>query len=120
MEPRRSRREHAIGRRLHQSNRHSLDEGIRDLDHAALPAGQELEKLKRRPSGSFSRQMTTIYSARWVVPLLTPPIENGAVAVAGGYIAGVGPHSEIVKRFPEFRLEVLGEAVIISGLVNSH
>jgi len=64
--------------------------------------------------------MTTIYSARWVVPVSTPPIENGAVAVAGGYIAGVGPHSEIVERFPEFRLEVLGEAVIISGLVNSH
>ncbi|HJP90635.1 MAG TPA: amidohydrolase family protein [Pyrinomonadaceae bacterium] len=64
--------------------------------------------------------MTTIYSARWVVPISAPPIENGAVAVEGQYIAGVGPHSEIVERFPEFRLEVLGEAVITPGFVNSH
>src|ERR1041385_4649843 len=64
--------------------------------------------------------MTTIYSARWVLPVSAPPIENGAVAVEGQRIAGVGPYAEIVERFPEFRVETFGEAVILPGLVNTH
>jgi cytosine/adenosine deaminase-related metal-dependent hydrolase len=64
--------------------------------------------------------MTTIYSARWVVPVASPPIENGAVAVAGQRIVGVGPRAEIVKRFPEFCVVLLGEAVVLPGLINTH
>jgi cytosine/adenosine deaminase-related metal-dependent hydrolase len=64
--------------------------------------------------------MTTIYSARWVVPVSAAPIEYGAVAVDGQRIAGVGPHAEIVSRFPDFRVESLGEAIILPGLVNLH
>jgi len=64
--------------------------------------------------------MTTIYSARWVVPVSAAPIENGAVAVAGQRIAGVGPQAEIVARFPEFKLELLGDAIILPGLINTH
>jgi 5-methylthioadenosine/S-adenosylhomocysteine deaminase len=64
--------------------------------------------------------MTTIYSARWVVPVPAAPIENGAVAVEGQRVAGVGPHAEIVERFPESRVESFGEAIILPGLVNLH
>ena len=64
--------------------------------------------------------MTTIYSARWVVPVATAPIEHGAVAIEGQRIAGVGTHAEIVARFPSFKVESLGEAVILPGLVNIH
>jgi len=64
--------------------------------------------------------MTTIYSARWVVPVSAAPIENGAVAVEGQRIAGVGPHAEIVERFPEFKVDSLGDAIILPGLVNIH
>lgn len=64
--------------------------------------------------------MTTIYSARWVVPVSASPIENGAVAVEGQRIAGVGSRAEIVERFPSFRVEDLGEAVILPGLINTH
>ena len=64
--------------------------------------------------------MTTIYSARWVVPVSAAPIENGAVAVEGQRIAGVGPETEIVERFPEFKVERFGEAIILPGLVNLH
>jgi aminodeoxyfutalosine deaminase len=64
--------------------------------------------------------MTTIYSARWVVPVSTAAIENGAVAVEGNRIAGVGRHDEIVERFPEFAVQLLGEAVILPGLINTH
>ena len=64
--------------------------------------------------------MTSIYSARWVVPVTAAPIENGAVAVEGTRIAGVGLHDEIAERFPEFKVELLGEAIILPGLVNTH
>jgi len=64
--------------------------------------------------------MKTIYSARWVLPVSASPIEDGAVAVDGARIAGAGHRAEIVERFPESRLEDLGEAVIMPGLVNTH
>jgi 5-methylthioadenosine/S-adenosylhomocysteine deaminase len=64
--------------------------------------------------------MTTIYSARWVLPVSASPIENGAVAVEGQHIVGVGRRDEIVERFPESRLDALGEAVILPGLINTH
>jgi 5-methylthioadenosine/S-adenosylhomocysteine deaminase len=64
--------------------------------------------------------MTTIYSARWVLPVTAPPIENGAVAVEGQHIVGVGRRAEIVERFPEFCVVLLGEAVVLPGLVNTH
>ena len=64
--------------------------------------------------------MTRIYAARWVVPVSAPPIENGAVAVEGPRIVGVGGRYEIVGRFPESRVENLGEAIILPGLINTH
>jgi len=64
--------------------------------------------------------MTTIYSARWVVPVTAAPIENGAVAVEGQRTVGVGSQAEIVARFPEFKLESFGDATIFPGLVNIH
>lgn len=64
--------------------------------------------------------MTTIYSARWVLPISAAAIENGAVAVEGQRIAGVGPTAEIVVRFSDAKVESLGEAVILPGLINTH
>lgn len=64
--------------------------------------------------------MTTIYSARWVLPISAAPIEDGAVAVAGQRISGVGRDAEIAARFPEFRREALGDAIILPGLINTH
>jgi len=64
--------------------------------------------------------MTTIYSARWVLPVSAAAIEHGAVAVEGQRIAGIGPETEIVAKFPGARIESLDEAVILPGLVNAH
>lgn len=64
--------------------------------------------------------MTTIYSARWVLPVSASPIEHGAVAVEGTRIVGVGRRDEIVGRFQESRVEDLGEAAILPGLINTH
>jgi cytosine/adenosine deaminase-related metal-dependent hydrolase len=64
--------------------------------------------------------MTTIYSARWVLPVSAAPIEYGAVAVDGPLITGVGSAAEIVARFPEARVESFGQSLILPGLINTH
>jgi len=64
--------------------------------------------------------MTTIYSARWVLPVSSPPIEHGAVAADGPLIVGVGSGAEIASRFPEARIESFGESAILPGLINAH
>lgn len=64
--------------------------------------------------------MTTVYCARWVAPISAPVIENGAVAVEGARIAGVGPREQIVARFPDARRSDFAEAVLLPGLINAH
>ena len=71
--------------------------------------------------------MTTIYSARWVLPFTggsmqasETPIEDGAVAVDGPLIVGVGLRDEILGRFRGARVEDFGQSVILPGLVNTH
>ncbi|MGB7922985.1 MAG: amidohydrolase family protein [Pyrinomonadaceae bacterium] len=64
--------------------------------------------------------MTTLYSARWVLPISSAPVEDGAVAVEGARIVGVGTRVALAARFPEARVEEFGEAAILPGLVNSH
>lgn len=64
--------------------------------------------------------MTAIYSARWVLPIASPAIENGAVVVDGTLIVGVGPASEIISRFPDANVSDFGMSAILPGLVNAH
>jgi cytosine/adenosine deaminase-related metal-dependent hydrolase len=55
------------------------------------------------------------YAARWVVPIETPPIENGCVVVQGERITAFGS-----RRLAEGRVVDLGEVVLLPGLVNVH
>jgi 5-methylthioadenosine/S-adenosylhomocysteine deaminase len=64
--------------------------------------------------------MTVIYFARWVLPIISPLIENGAVAFEGSHIIAVGPRTEIVSRFPGADTEDFGHAAILPGFVNAH
>jgi cytosine/adenosine deaminase-related metal-dependent hydrolase len=64
--------------------------------------------------------MTKIYTARWALPITSEPVEDGAVAVEGTRIAGVGARAELVERFPSAEVADFGEAVILPGLVNCH
>jgi cytosine/adenosine deaminase-related metal-dependent hydrolase len=64
--------------------------------------------------------MASIYSARWLLPITSPVIQNGAVAFEGSDIIAVGPRTEIVSRFPDSRIEDFGEAAILPGFVNAH
>lgn len=56
------------------------------------------------------------YHARWVVPVTSPPIPHGVVAVDDGAIVYVGPASGA----PIANDLDLGDAVLLPGLVNAH
>jgi cytosine/adenosine deaminase-related metal-dependent hydrolase len=64
--------------------------------------------------------MPIIYSARWVMPMITPLIEDGAVAVDNSLIVAVGRRSDVVSKYPQSHIEDFGEGVILPGLVNAH
>src|SRR5438046_1677647 len=64
--------------------------------------------------------MAVIYSARWVLPISSPPIQDGAVAIDGPTILAAGPRAQLVTDFPHAHVDELGDAVILPGLVNTH
>src|ERR1700682_2647104 len=64
--------------------------------------------------------MIAIYTARWVLPVLSPAIEDGAVAIDGSKIVATGPRVEVVSRYPGARVSDFGQAAILPGLVNAH
>ncbi len=61
----------------------------------------------------------TLYTARWVLPIAQPPIEEGAVLVEQGRIAWVGPANRY-HAAADTALVALGEAILTPGLVNAH
>lgn len=64
--------------------------------------------------------MTTLYCARWVLPMTTEAIEDGAVAVEGRRIAAVGARAALKEKYAEAAVEDFSEAVIMPGFVNAH
>jgi cytosine/adenosine deaminase-related metal-dependent hydrolase len=64
--------------------------------------------------------MTAIYSARWVLPITSPAIDFGAVAVKGDTIIAIGSAARIVSEFPEAQLTDFGKSAILPGFVNAH
>jgi 5-methylthioadenosine/S-adenosylhomocysteine deaminase len=63
-----------------------------------------------------------IWSARWVITEnpARPVIENGAVAIAGARIVGVGTRAEIDARFQAARRLDRPQAILAPGLINTH
>jgi len=56
------------------------------------------------------------YLAKWVVPVTSPPIENGCVAEESGVIRYVGP----LEGAPAGEDHDLGESVLLPGIINTH
>jgi 5-methylthioadenosine/S-adenosylhomocysteine deaminase len=61
-----------------------------------------------------------VLAAKYVLPISSEPIEDGAIAFDGGKIVGVGKWTEIEAQFQSADFEDMGEAVIMPGLVNCH
>jgi len=64
--------------------------------------------------------MTKVYHARWVLPVSSPPIADGAIAITEEQIVSVGTRSALLAQFAEATTLDLGESAIIPGLVNAH
>ncbi len=60
-----------------------------------------------------------ILRARTILPVSRPPVENGAVLVAGNRIRAVGPWSGLKAEAGEEVFD-LGEVILLPGLVNAH
>lgn len=54
----------------------------------------------------------------WVLPITSPPIRDGCVAVEHGRVAWVGPHT--AAGAPAGSSHDLGPGVLLPGLVNAH
>ncbi len=57
-----------------------------------------------------------VLTARYVVPVDRPPIEDGGVCVERGRITAVAPRADL----PAAPSEDLGDAVLLPGLINAH
>ena len=64
--------------------------------------------------------MPIIYAARWVLPIISPMLKEGAVAVDNSRIVAVGSRNDVISRFPESRVEDFGKAAIVPGFINAH
>ncbi|MEX2260435.1 MAG: amidohydrolase family protein [Bryobacteraceae bacterium] len=72
--------------------------------------------------GLSAEPADTIWSARYVVTMNPEKrvIDFGAVAVRGGRIVGIGPASEIAKRFQAGERLDRPDGLIAPGLINTH
>jgi cytosine/adenosine deaminase-related metal-dependent hydrolase len=59
-----------------------------------------------------------LYRARYLLPIATPPLEDGALLVDGGRLAAVGRFSEL--RRADAELVDCGEAVLLPPFANAH
>lgn len=61
-----------------------------------------------------------LVSAKFLLPISSEPIEDGAVAIKEDKIHAIGKTAEILQKFPESQQISFGEAVIMPGFVNCH
>ena len=61
-----------------------------------------------------------ILTARWVLPMCSSPIENGAVAIDGKNIVFVGSLPDVVTKASNVTIYDYGQAIIVPGFINLH
>lgn len=64
--------------------------------------------------------MKKIYSAKFLLPIAAPQIEDGAIAIDDERIVAVGTRDDVVRLYPNASVEDFGEACIAPGFVNCH
>lgn len=61
-----------------------------------------------------------LISAKWVLPINSQPIENGAIVVENGTIRAVGKADTLKKKYSKHSYMDMGLAAIMPGLVDCH
>ena len=64
--------------------------------------------------------MPLIYSGRWLLPITSPPIPDGAIAIEREIIVATGQRAQLVAEFPDAPVHDFVDAAILPGLVNAH
>ncbi len=85
-----------------------------------LPAPTPSGKVERLSGPAPVEESVKIYRARWVLPIVSPPIAHGAVAVSGDRVTAVGPETAVLAASPQAEVHDLGRAILMPGLVNAH
>lgn len=61
-----------------------------------------------------------LITAKYVFPVTSEPIQNGAVLVQGDHIADIGDFNALKLRYPDEEVADYGTAAIMPGLVDLH
>ena len=61
-----------------------------------------------------------LYRAKWVVPIVGDPIEDGGVLVRDGLIEAIDKAAALEGPLSHFEVRDLGDAALLPGLVNAH
>ena len=81
-----------------------------------MPAPGAVAGEQEALSGREPARSSTRYHARWILPITSPPLQDGTVCVDGDRISYVGPRAAA----PVGRDIDLGDVVLAPGLVNAH
>lgn len=61
-----------------------------------------------------------LYIARYLLPQLGPPIEDGALLVRAGRIAAVGRRQDLLRENPQVPVSDFGDGILLPPLANAH
>ncbi|MGR0482957.1 MAG: amidohydrolase family protein [Candidatus Electronema sp. V4] len=61
-----------------------------------------------------------IRRAPWLLPVSSPPVADGGIAVQVGIIAAVGPFREVQRNWPGAQVIEHPDCVLLPGLINAH
>jgi cytosine/adenosine deaminase-related metal-dependent hydrolase len=64
--------------------------------------------------------MTILYSARWIMPISSPSIADGAIAIEGNQITDIGVRTSLASKYPDATIHHYPDAAILPGLINAH
>ncbi len=64
--------------------------------------------------------MMKLFAAKFVLPVSSEPIQNGAVLIEGDKIKTVGAFDDLAAKFPGAETHDMGNAAILPGFVNCH
>lgn len=64
--------------------------------------------------------MMTLYRSRYLVPVTTAPLEQGAIVVKDGVIVAMGVASDLEARYPLCHQHDYGEAILLPAFINAH
>jgi len=61
-----------------------------------------------------------LYTARYLLPITAPPLEDGALLVRQGRIVAVGRRDELIRLAPAAACTDFGDAVLLPPFANAH